>query len=519
MKGIILAGGRGTNKSERFINYFITALLLVFCFLFADSLTHQYLKLDDTFLAGVFAAALILITLAYKRLSPIKPVYTAAFVFALAFLIRFAFVIILPSKQYSDYKSYYDAAVSLSKGLPYTGKAAGLIGNFPELHGFIMINAGLMFLFGTNIKVLLTIGCLASAGTAVLIFLILYKRSETAAFLASFAYALYPGNIAFSSILTNQHLATFFYYASFIVLLQKGNESFKFKARKLALTGLFMGIAQVIRPIAAPIVIAVLIYYILTELFSHREAFRKLLHSAAILSFALVYISVNLISSLISCNLGLKKDILDLSTDMRVYIIVGLDESTDGQISARAGQFREADEATKKQMLSDAIKVHLHNTLRFLRLALRKLNIVWGGADNSAGAAIGGERMILNDYKKSGGITKKQEYRLGTLDLFRDVLNKVDIAFMLLVMFFAIIGIWATRKDSSGWPVFFKWMLLGNIALRMIIEVQQRYRYVTMPAFIIFAAIGFLFLWEQLGQIKFIRDRVLNKEIRESGSA
>ncbi|AIK54899.1 hypothetical protein AOD68_27640 [Bacillus anthracis] len=77
--------------------------------------------------------------------------------------------------------------------------------------------------------------------------------------MAGLLYALYIPSIVLSSLLTNQHIATFLFYLGFYLLITKGL-THKYM---WIFIGIFLALGDIMRPLGAFVLIAVALYVFL----------------------------------------------------------------------------------------------------------------------------------------------------------------------------------------------------------------------------------------------------------------
>lgn len=86
-----------------------------------------------------------------------------------------------------------------------------------------------------------------------------YVFNEWAGRMAGLLYALYIPSIVLSSLLTNQHIATFLFYLGFYLLITKGL-THKYM---WIFIGIFLALGDIMRPLGAFVLIAVALYVFL----------------------------------------------------------------------------------------------------------------------------------------------------------------------------------------------------------------------------------------------------------------
>src|SRR5699024_5763231 len=117
-----------------------------------------------------------------------------------------------------DFKTMYDAACQLARG-SREYLQTDYFYNWAYQTGFVAYEALVVRLFGEGLLPLQVLNAVWMAGTGCLVYGIARRfLPETGAMAASLLYALYPGPYFLAAVLTNQHIAVFFFYLGFWLL-------------------------------------------------------------------------------------------------------------------------------------------------------------------------------------------------------------------------------------------------------------------------------------------------------------
>ncbi len=126
--------------------------------------------------------------------------------------------------------------------------------------GFTMYEAFIVNLFGEGTFLLKLLNVFYCTGTTFLVYKITsHIFNEWSGRVAGLLYAVYIPSIVLSSVLTNQHLATFLFYLGFYLLITKGL-SHKYM---WIFIGVSLSLGDIMRPLGGIILIAVTIYVFL----------------------------------------------------------------------------------------------------------------------------------------------------------------------------------------------------------------------------------------------------------------
>ncbi len=152
-----------------------------------------------------------------------------------------------------------DAARNIAKG-NYEFNQSVYFTTWVYQLGFSFYESVIIRCFGDNIFILKLLNIFYSTGTVIFIYLIGAKVfNELAGRMAAFLYAFYIPNILYSSVLTNQHLATFLFYAAFYLIIKR----FAHNKFSWLYIGLLLSLGNLMRPLGPIIIVGVFIYFIL----------------------------------------------------------------------------------------------------------------------------------------------------------------------------------------------------------------------------------------------------------------
>ena len=223
--------------------------------------------------AGAFAAGLLLWLRKRKwafgsfgrlcgRLGVVR---CAAVTTGLCFALGLIWIVLVPIEPFSDYKTYWDCAVSIARGEPVY--STEYVAMYPHILGYASFLALFIEIFGEHVLVGVLLGLILSCLSGLLIFSIAGEAAGLpAAVLASGLWALYPGRIMLGSLIFSEPLYTCLLLLFMYLLLGLRKKQDRLKKRILCplLWGLGLGLLlegiNAVRPIGAILVIALLIW-------------------------------------------------------------------------------------------------------------------------------------------------------------------------------------------------------------------------------------------------------------------
>ena len=226
-----------------------------------------------------------------KLVDKIKIKNYLIFIFSLSLIIRIITIILLKVPVLDDYKTMLDAALSINNNdLSFLNDF--YFKTFSYQLGFTIYESILLNIIN-SITFLQVINSLITSLIVVMIYLIGKTISnEKSARVVSLLYLLYPYPLYLNSVLTNQHLSILLVLVSIYLILTKK------ELKYYILSGLLLGLANIIRPDGIIIIIS-LIIYLLT--FIKKKDFKLKLKQISILLITYLII-ISSVSTIVNIN-------------------------------------------------------------------------------------------------------------------------------------------------------------------------------------------------------------------------
>ena len=194
-----------------------------------------------------------ILLLLMKLVDKIKIKNHLIFIFSLSLIIRIITIILLKVPVLDDYKTMLDAALSINNNdLSFLNDF--YFKTFSYQLGFTIYESILLKIIN-SITFLQVINSLITSLIVVMIYLIGKTISnEKSARVVSLLYLLYPYQLYLNSVLTNQHLSILLVLVAIYLILTKK------ELKYYILSGLLLGLANIIRPDGIIIIISLIIY-------------------------------------------------------------------------------------------------------------------------------------------------------------------------------------------------------------------------------------------------------------------
>ncbi|WP_246141000.1 glycosyltransferase family 39 protein [Bacillus marasmi] len=401
------------------------------------------------------------------------------FLVLIAFVTRLVWVLNVNTPIISDFSVMYQGAIDASKGNFQFTDTPYFITWVYQL-GFTMYQAVIIKLFGEGPFILKLLNIIYSVGTTVLVYKISAKIfNETTGRIAGIIYAAFIPSIVMSSVLTNQHLATFLFYLGFYLLIL--NEESK---RPLWIySAVLIALGDIIRPLGSLILLAIGIYLFLTQ-FLGADKQRKLNTIKKVAGILVTYFLIHFFISQLFIAMDITKYPLS-NRDPQWKFVLGFNHESGGWYSNEdaefVGQYPVGDEREKAE--TELINERIADKQKLLKLFWAKLGSMWSGFDGALEWSLGhAERIpIINNLFKLERLMYLVMIFFGIISLVKIMINKFS------------------RKELA--LVFL--LILGYVAVHLLIEIQTRYRYFIMPCFIILQSYGIFILFELIkGSLK-----------------
>ena len=167
---------------------------------------------------------------------------------------RLLYILLIPTEPMSDFQVLNWGAHHVALGEPeWFDVSEGYMYNWPYQIPFIFYEGAIFKIFGYNAYwAVKAANLLLMVGTNYLLYLIARRYlSESAALCVGLIYALFPGVIMYSSVMTNQHVSTFFLLLGIYFLLRSD------RPRDMILAGVSLAMSNLMRPEAIVVITAV----------------------------------------------------------------------------------------------------------------------------------------------------------------------------------------------------------------------------------------------------------------------
>lgn len=426
-------------------------------------------------------------------------------ILSLAFIIRVKVIREFPMNPASDYKTYFEIADMMKKGiLQEKGEGyCNYIAMFPHIIGYCYILKNIFVVFGTSVLNGQMANVVFSLGTVFSIYRIARRLGgKLSGILALTAAAFWPSQILYINMLAAEYSFCFFLYLSvqlFLHLVMDYDSTTKNGIRGILLhivLGALIAITAAIRPMALILLIAILLFLLPQKMTLPGIPINSISIWVRFLAKGwlrglLILVSYMFVSGIITTDieLAINKSVPSFSESFGYNLLVGLNNDASGGWNEedskylydnleRTGSPIEAQVACREK----AYQRFVSDPGMVFNLFIKKYELLWGN-DNY------GVDWNLAFLKEQNKLTQTRA----------DFLNKVkgenQIIYLVFVLFSFLTLIYLFQKQANGVYVLIL-IYLGTAAMHLMVESQNRYHFHVIPVLIILASVGVKFIFD-----------------------
>lgn len=455
----------GFEKTVRFGLITLTGLCFVIAIMGGYIQFHNW-SYSIPIMAAFFVIIMLLSMIPVKTVSMYRVWLAAIFIIALA--ARLTMLQLWPIEPISDFKDTYKVAEGLAGATP--AQMPALMQEEFEYYyttwsvhvPFILLKMVIIKIFGNEYYAIQAVFSIFGALSCVMASLIaksLYgKRAGVA---TGLIMALLPLNLFFTSVLSNQHVATCFFLAAVYFLI---GTPFEKNIWNVVLAAVCTCISQLIRPEMIVFVVGVLCYFLYQNLLCKKARTELLSGLRRFLVYSVTFCGIYFVL-LYGVNFAMMQSGIIAQpiteTNMAYKVATGLNEESMGLWSEHDAALSEDEDALK-----ELIRQRTADPGRVVNLMYQKLMYQFG-TYNYSWCVIG----------EAGEFAEHWYYPLTT-----------DI--MLIVLLLGLLRLIAAFYKRSRRETLLLITIIGYFMIFAVIEVQNRYNYAFIPIFIILASGG-----------------------------
>ena len=421
----------------------------------------------------------------------LHPVLISVAVFVLAFVPRLIVALSYRAQPFNDFQTYYMGGFHLYTGQKWILTDPYFV-RYPDNIGFIWMQGWLMHIIGTSVLAMQILYVVVTSVTCVVIYLIVRHIDSRAAIIAAVIYALFPANVVWPTVLTNQHVSTLLCLLAFWVVLKALHQPIGRQIALIVLAGVTFGVANLVRPEVPPYVAAVAVILVLRQFTKTARALRpakRLIGASLVIVLAVSYFAPTWAFYSHLRQYGVTSS----SSDLRYKFIVGLDYAGGGGFTDGAAPvidaYWAADDATRQAMFKSAFTYYLKSPFRLVPFELGKLMSQYSDLDSALVWSMGNAPDYWDGEQPGASSSSDPAVRAAAAQQEAFTLTTAPVYTVMLLL--AAYAAWKYRKRLGEELII---LLVAGFAVRVFVYAfilnGDRYRYMDMPTFAILAALG-----------------------------
>ena len=392
--------------------------------------------LKEKFTTLLVIPCLFLLYIFYKK-DNIKN-YTL-FLFLVAFIIRIISIFVLKVEIADDFKTMYEASLSLLKGnIDFMNQS--YFHTYPFQLGLTLYQAILLKIWNSTILLKIMNSLFTSFIVVFIYKIIKVFMEEKTARVISFSYLFYLYPIYLNSVLTNQHIPAFLMLVIIYFILTK-EDTIKYAI----IIGLLLGVANFFRTESIILLLGIIIYKVI---FMNKESLKKIVVFLLILSCT-YFLFTNTTSYLLKISPLYKNNTQEEGNNSTYWkFYCGLSVESNGLYNDKDVEtyFNSSDE---KQVLIERIN---KDKWKFPLLFLKKEVILWTQTNYD---------LRITNF--SG--------------LFYTLIQYFNQGFLNIVMYLLVFSLFPRKEEEKKEIIFIKILIGLYYFVYFFIEISPRYAY------------------------------------------
>ena len=472
----------GAKNFSRIMSLFITTVFLAFVGYILIRYKYFTYIIREEFLttpnfgwllilyAAVFIAFVLVLRWANCRVKRMPALWALA-IFLVALAPRLYFFSRIEYVPTSDFVNFYNIGVAFTQGNFAEIAKVSADYHISSFSGLGVLNGLIMTVFGTDVRSFQLVQCVITSLSSVMVYLIARRLDEGSAPAAGLLFALYPANILFSQVTSNQHLGVFLSLTAILFMLFALSSERRVRAGVFsALSGVTLLLSNYAHPSTITTQVAFGILWLVLFLSALRNKKELLRLCIVLVAFGIAFYGVRAGAEATMQAAGLSQK-AGVDSSMLTKIVIGLNRETGGAYSPSDwGMVWRQPESEQNAFCLKVIRERLTQG-DLLGLFDTKIIRTWMVKDTCFGWPLYGIASVPDD-----------------LSLLLQGYLLLDFFYVAAIFLFAWIGALLRRRGSAGDLLLL--VLLGTMGVYLLIEIQTRYRYFAMPLLMIFAAYG-----------------------------
>lgn len=395
----------------------------------------------------------------------------------IAFMLRFIWVWLIKAHPVSDFKLMYDTGEAVAKG-NFTGfHGHNYFARFPHDSISVLYFALLFKINKYPLFLLKFLNCIYGTISIYLIYKIGIRiYDKKLGIVTAILLTCFPPFILYTAEAMAENMAIpLFLYSVLLFIKFIQEDSYLI----LILSGIFLGIGDLFRPVGEVFVIAYIVYYLINLFLYKRNKLKSSIFKIIILVMTFILPTI-LISNILVNRKILENQLWNPVEPTIVTVLIGTNFKTigawneeDSTLPQEYNYNKELIEKASREKIVERFKEH--TPLEIIKFYGEKLGLQWGFGD------FGACGWVINNNKT-----------MEITNIFANIMMVISWIYYLILLIFSFIGIKKLKNKFNLGIVFFIIVLLGFIGFYMITERQSRYAFIIAWIFPILASWGII---------------------------
>ncbi|WP_297633321.1 glycosyltransferase family 39 protein [uncultured Clostridium sp.] len=405
----------------------------------------------------------------------LKKEKTIIYILIVTFILRIIWICTIKAYPVSDFKLIYDTGQKVASG-NFTGfYGHNYFERFPHDSITVLYFALLFKISKYPLFLLKFLNCIYGTASVYLIYKIGIRiYNKKLGVITAILLTCFPPFIIYTAEAMAENMAIPLFLYSILLFIRFVQED---NSLILILSGIFLGLGDLFRPVGEVVIIAYIIYYLANVFLYKRGKIKTSIIKIVILIITFILPTICISNILVNKKI-LENQLWNPGEPTIVTVLIGTNFNTIGAWNKEDSAIPK-DYDYNKVLIEKASREKIirrfknHTPLEIIKFYGEKIGLQWG----------------IGDFGACGWVINNNEPIVAT-DNFAIVMTVISWIYYLILLIFSIIGIKNLKNKFNLEILFFIIILLGFIGFYMITERQSRYAFVIAWIFPILAAWG-----------------------------
>lgn len=348
------------------------------------------------------------------------------------------------------------------------------------------------------------VALLTNAVILILVSILIYKialiifKDKKYAFYSSLIYILWPANILYTLILTQEHLCALLLLAALYLFLKLEKNDFNYKNKykqilSIIIMAFCFSLSSFLKNFSPVFFLAFIIYFIITFLQKKNYLVKSKSFLSRFLFLLILYVSFSIFNNIIYLKID---DIIGVRVTRNIipcYLNVGFrdegvyNSNNYGMYFEKMRLYDYDEKKANQEIISDLLDYWKsgENKYSLLTLLNLKAKIIFGG-DKRIG-------WVNSSLEKEGNVE--------TINFLANYISKINNVYFLALVILMVFGIFNLIKEKKLFIFLCYLIIFGGLLLLLLVEAQNRYMYTLQTIICILSVYGYVGLKKQIDKL------------------